>query len=94
MKETKSEYPLILIFYLDRELMQEESIMDEFRLSINEDIERRGANIMAYVMPTDGIERIECINPLIATDEEKMSIKDLIADISKKFDINQSKNED
>lgn len=89
MKEDKYEHPLILIFYLDRELMKQREIMQSFADSVNQDILDRGANIMAYFIPTDDDERIECINPLIATDEEKVTIKALIDDISKNFDINQ-----
>lgn len=96
MKETKDGegLPLILVFYLDRELMGESSIMNGFAEAVNDDIVRRGANIMAYFLPTDDTERVECINPLIATDEEKRTIKSLIADISEKFDINPDINED
>lgn len=93
MKENNNEYPLVLIFYLDRELMKQNDIINDFSKAVNADIIRRKVNIMAYFIPTDDNERVECINPLIATDEEKVTIKKLIDDISKSFDIGQGADE-
>ena len=93
MGKKDTDYPLILVFYLNRELMREPRIINNFVESVNNDIATRGANIMAYFIPTDDNERIECINPLIATDEEKTSINILIDEISKSFDIGQGADE-
>lgn len=90
----KKEYPLILVFYLDRALMQESEIMEAFAASVNDAIALREANAMAFFLPTDDKERIECVNPLIATDEEKNKIGDLIDKVSKQFDIGQGADND
>jgi len=81
--------PLILVMYMDRELMKNSAIMGPFSDSINDTLAAREANAMAFFVPTDGEERIECINPLIATEIEKDRIGKLINDISTSFDINK-----
>jgi len=69
--------------------MEERDIMSAFANSVNQAIADREANAMAFFIPTDDKERIECINPLLATDEEKGRISKLIDEISKTFDIGQ-----
>jgi len=86
--------PLILVFYLDRELMNNPQIIKPFADSVNDAIALRDANAMAFFLPTDGPERIECINPQLATSEEKSRITKLIDDISTNFDIGQGADED
>jgi hypothetical protein len=82
-------YPLVLVFYLDRELLSQASIARPYQDMVNTTLAERGANAMAFFLPTDGPERIECINPLLATDEQKEKIDNLIDEISKTFDIGQ-----
>ena len=85
----EKEYPLILVFYLDRALMTEKKIIQGYVDSVNDAIADREANAMAFFIPTDDKERVECINPIIATEEEKGKILKLIDDIEKSFDIGQ-----
>jgi hypothetical protein len=86
--------PVILVFYLDRGLMENRQIINPFAAAVNEAIVEKDANVMAFFLPTDREERIECINPLIATPKERMSISNLISDISQSFDISQGADED
>lgn len=79
--------PLVLVFYIDRETMQVKEIMEPFIESINMYIESREYDVMALFMPTDGEERVECINPVIATEEQLEKINALIDDIELKFSI-------
>lgn len=88
-EEVSNAYPLILVMYMNRELMGNSDIMHPLSEAINEAIASREANAMAFFVPTDGPERIECINPLIATEIEKGHIGRLISEIEKSFDINQ-----
>ena len=95
MKEkqiTKKGYPLILVFYMDRELMQTE-MMGQIAVSINDAIARRDANAMAFFVPTDGIERIECINPIMVKDADMEQVNKLVQDLTKNFDIGQGADE-
>ncbi len=81
------QYPLILVFYLDRELMKNPDIIKPFADSVNEAIARRRANAMAFFLPTDGEERIECINPIMVKDADMGEINKMIEDIKKSFSI-------
>lgn len=82
-------YPLLIVFYLDREMMMNPEIMVPFAESVNKALHLREANAMAFFIPTDGVERVECINPIQveATDMEK--INKIVEDISKQFDVGQ-----
>lgn len=88
MKHDKT--PLVLVFYLDREMMEQTELFSQFTKSINSIIEYKKANMIAIFLPKseDTDERVECINPAIATEEQKENINKLIEDIKVKFSIN------
>jgi hypothetical protein len=87
-------YPLILVFYLNREMMTNKDIIVPFTESVNNAIAIREANAMAFFLPTDGAERIECINPLTVPDEKIEEVNKIIEDLKKNFDIGQGADED
>ena len=80
-------YPLMLIFYLDREMMAQEEIMQIMAQQVNDAIAQREANVMAFFMPTEGEERIECINPIQVEETEMSRINKIIEDLTNNFDI-------
>ena len=86
---TEKVYPMVLVFYLDREMMKNQEITQAFAESVNELINVKNFNAIAFFLPTDGEERIECINPLIAPKEKMEQINKLISDISKNFGIGE-----
>jgi hypothetical protein len=94
-KDEESEYtaseshPLILVFYLDRELMMNPKIMAPYAQSVNDVIAARKANMMAFFLPTDDKERIECINPIQIKPADMSKINDVINEIAKNFDVGQ-----
>ena len=94
MKKNNEQYPLILVFYLDRILMQEPQILKPFTDLINDTIAERDANIMALFMPTDDNERIECLNPLMATEEEKGRITKMLDEMTAEFSIGGDLNDE
>lgn len=81
------QYPLILVFYLDRELMQNRDIIQPFADSVNEAIAKRRANAMAFFLPTDGEERVECINPIMVKEADMEEINTMVQDIKKAFSV-------
>lgn len=86
----ENNYPIVLAFYIDRSLITESR--EAFELyceSVNQIIKAKDANMMAFFIPTDGMERLECINPQTAPVEELDRINKIINDISKSFDIGQ-----
>ncbi len=82
-----TEHPLVLVFYLDRELMRTPEIIGAFSESVNNMIAAKKLNMVCFFMPTDGEERIECINPVLTTPDEKEKINNLIKEIEKNFSI-------
>jgi len=81
------QYPLILVFYLDRELMKNPEIIRPFADSVNDALAKRKANAMAFFLPTDGEERIECINPIMVKDADMENINKMIEDIKLNFSV-------
>lgn len=80
-------YPLILVFYLDRDLMTNPQIIKPFSEMVNNMIVAKEANAMAFFLPTDGEERIECINPVMLKEAEMEKVNKMIEDIKKNFSI-------
>tara|TARA_R110000782_G_scaffold146802_1_gene239523 strand:- start:163 stop:504 length:342 start_codon:yes stop_codon:yes gene_type:complete len=89
---TSTGYPLMLVFYMDRQLMQSE-VMGQIASSINDAISMRDANAMAFFVPTEGEERIECINPIMVKDADMKKINKIVEDLTKNFDIGQGADE-
>ena len=86
MKENKNN-PLILVFYIDANFMENKVETQQFIDSINLMIERKNANIMAFFIPTDKPSRIECINPVMLQQPEIEKINEMIAEIKGSFQI-------
>jgi len=84
---TKNGDPLVLVFYLDRELMKQVEIIEPFSTAINDMLAKKDANAIALFIPTDNNERVECINPKVISDETQEKVNLLINDITKNFDI-------
>lgn len=80
-------YPLILVFYLDRELMSNPKIINPFTQMVDTMLMQKEANAMAFFLPTDGEERIECINPIMIKEADMERVNKLIQDIKKNFSV-------
>lgn len=82
-------YPLILIFYLDVEVLKNGEIMDLLSKRITEEIEKKSDNVITFFLPTKlgESEKVECINPVIAPRETMEEIQGIIDEIKKRFDI-------
>jgi hypothetical protein len=88
----EKEYPLIIVFYLDAELMKTPEIIKPFAESVNHMLAVKNANALAFFIPTKGEERVECINPVIVNEADMDKINILIEDIKKNFSINADVN--
>jgi len=93
MSKPTKEHPLILVCYMDRELMAQKEIMHHISTGINKAIAEREANAMAFFLPTDGPERMECINPIHTTKKQGEKINKMIEEIRKGFDVGQGADE-
>jgi hypothetical protein len=87
------QYPLILVFYVNRETLSEPYIANIFVNSVNDTIAARDANAMAFIVPTDGEEKIDCINPVQLSEPDMTKIYNTIDDLKKNFDIGQGADE-
>lgn len=85
----ETNYPLYLVFYIDRETMQNPEIIRPYVNSINDILHEKNANTIAIFLPTDGEERVECINPVVVPEVDMANINQIIQDVIKNFDIGQ-----
>ncbi len=81
------ENPLILVFYIDRETLQNQQLVKVFTESVNDMIAQKEMNAVAFFLPTDTEERIECINPIVVPRDEMDRINKIITDISNEFSV-------
>lgn len=81
-------YPLILCFYIDRDLISNPEIFKPFYDAVNIAIKMKDANILAFFMPCEiESERVECINPIQISDPEMGEINKLVEDLTKQFNV-------
>lgn len=85
-------YPLILVFYLDREMMLNREIIRPFAESINQMLIEKQSNAMAFFLPTDGPETIQCINPNTIEKQDMEKINKMVEDIKKNFSVGDTNN--
>lgn len=83
-------HPLVLVFYIDRISISNPDFMTVFGDSVNEYIEKKGANMMAFFLPTDTEERVECINPVMLKEADLAKVNKLVNDIAEKFDMKET----
>ena len=90
---SKKETPLILVFYIDVDTIKNIDIIQPFVKSVNEMIENKKENIMAFFLPTNGEEKVECINPIIATPEQIEKIDLMVEEIKNNFSVGSKMDE-
>jgi len=79
--------PLILVFYLDRNLFTNQELISNYGENVKRYLENNGDEVRIFFLPTDDKEEIKCINPVHIGDDEIERINELIEDISNKFQI-------
>ena len=70
--------PLIIVFYLDSDLMTRQEIIKPFVESVNQMLHHKNANALAFFLPTNGEERVECINPVMLEKADMDKINTLL----------------
>jgi hypothetical protein len=80
---SKNEQITYLVFYLDRDMMNNPQIIQPFADSVNNILAQKDANAIAFFLPTDDNERIECISKVPEGKEEDFD--KLLNDIKKNF---------
>lgn len=83
----EKNYPLIIVFYLDGEMMKQKEIITPFVEAVNNMLHQKNANALAFFLPTAGEERIECINPVIIKEADMEKINAIVEDIKTNFSV-------
>ena len=80
--------PLILVFYLQRDLFTNREMIETYGESVRTYLENKGDEVRLFFLPTDDKEEIKCINPIYIKDESEFDrLNELIEDISNKFQV-------
>lgn len=72
-----------------RETLTQQELMPIITKNVEKLLNKKGVNAAVFYVPTDEYERIECINPVIATEEQMDRINKIIDDIAVSVDIGQ-----
>jgi hypothetical protein len=88
-KSQNSNYtPLILVFYLQRDLFGNREMISTYGESVRKYLEDKGDDVRLFFLPTDEKEEIKCINPIYIDDNDEIEkLNELIEDISNKFQV-------
>ena len=86
MEEMK-QHPLVIVFYLDEDMMRQPEIITPFAESVNSMLAHKEANALAFFIPTKGEERVECINPVIMSEPDMVRVNTMIEDIKRSFSV-------
>jgi hypothetical protein len=70
-------------------MMKQKEILQPFASSVNNIITVKNLNAIAFFLPTDGEERIECINPVVVPKDDIDKIYKTLDDITKQFSIGE-----
>ena len=80
--------PLILVFYLDKNLFSNREMIATYGENVRQYLENKGDDVRLFFLPTDGEEKITCINPVYIDEQEDFDrLQDLIEDLTNKFQI-------
>lgn len=82
-----TNYPLVIVFYLDHELMSNPQIIKPFAESVNQMIAYKNANALAFFLPTKGEDRVEVLNPVVINETDMEKINKIVDDIKTSFSI-------
>jgi len=89
----KKEVPLVIVFYLDRDMMQNHEMVAAFGKNMEHIIEKKNFNAISIFMPTDTQERVEILNPQLMDETQKEKTDILIGQLTKEFSLNNQINE-
>jgi len=83
--------PMVLVFYMDRQLFIPEGdqppMIQLLSTTIDQVFEKKNMNAVAFFLPTNTEERIECINPAIVPVDAMEKINKMVKDIQDQFSI-------
>jgi hypothetical protein len=82
--------PLILVFYLDKEIIQRSELRDQYAAGIKKYFSELKMKAAIFFVPTSGDERIECINPKYIEDRDEINkLRQVLSDAERIFDLHK-----
>ncbi len=97
-QELKSEEPLILVFYLDKQLFSNRDMIANYGESVKAYFDTQNDNVRLFFIPTNSHERIECINPVyIENKDDYDRMMSMVDQLSQMFQVgvdNEALNEE
>ena len=83
----QKQHPLIIVFYLNNEMMKNPNIIGPFSDAINDMFLKKDVNALAFFIPTTGEERVACLNPVVMSEADNENVSQIIEDIKKNFSV-------
>lgn len=88
-QEDPTDNPLILVFYLDRGSFVNTELINAYGENVRKYLEEKGDNVRLFFIPTDGEEKINCINPVFIKDEDEFNkLNELVRSLEEQFQVN------
>jgi hypothetical protein len=68
-------------------MFERKEIISDMAKSVEALINSRNYHCMSFFLPTDGEERVECINPVLLDGEKYKEVDKLIEDLKNNFSV-------
>jgi hypothetical protein len=78
---------LIIVFYLHSSTFESQELIQSYSDGVTAGMEKVGIKGMYFFLPTEGEDRIDCINPRLVTEKEFADTRIKLELIKKMFDI-------
>jgi len=86
--QTREYTPLILVFYLERSIFSNREMVATYGENVRQYLENKGDDVRLFFLPTDGEEKITCVNPVYIDEQKDFDrLNDLIEDLTNKFQV-------
>ena len=86
IKENEKD-TLLLVFYLHSSTFETPEIVEAYTDGVKAGMDKVGIKGMYFFLPTEGEDRIDCINPRLVTEKEFADTKEKLDRIQKLLDI-------
>jgi len=87
-QDIKKDEALILVFYLDQSNFVQQDLLKAYSENVKRYFDENGDNVRLFFIPTNGQEKIECINPVYLTDRSEIDkLNDLTSKLEEMFQV-------
>ena len=87
-QDVKKDEALILVFYLDQSNFVQQDLLKAYSENVKRYFDENGDNVRLFFVPTNGQEKIECINPVYLTDRSEIDkLNDLTSKLEEMFQV-------